>query len=355
MEKITAFIYFLLPKHKSKKPAYCIYFWLMQIAAWGMLITFSIKGYFLWSIIFSTLAQFVFYFFSIIFIKDISKEQNISKTVKYFAISSVILFIISSLGPYFLAYFSIKGPSTPLVTRGALYYYLHFQYNGWFTFALFLHWLKQKNIVHYTKNHKYIYFLLTIGIIPGYALSLIGYLKDAWVYICAYFAVLTQLIALFLFLKEIWIHNKRISSKLNTLQKAFWGIAFLSFVAKTVLQAFSLNPNLALVAFSLRPLVIGYLHLIFLCMLSFFMIAYLLNMQQISIHKNKLSKIGLWAFFFLSILSEILLFLQAYAYYFSIRMVFIPKWLLFVTLFMVLSYLLFLIFIKGKKDKSISA
>jgi len=341
----SCFIVYIVPEDKQSKQSYIIQFWLMELSAFGMLVTFFLYGYNVLSIAFSALSQFAFYWFAVQFFLDLRKVK-ISWIVKGFSIAAIIAALISSLGPYALAYFSITGRGSPIVTRGSGYYYLHFQYNGWFSFgvfALFFQWLDRKKIHFNAKSINLIFILFIIGLIPGYALSLIGYINKFWVYTCSWFAIVTQLLAIIILVKEIWKNKTLILVRLFPITQYLWGVALLSLLVKSIFQALSLHPDLAIVAFSLRPLVIGYLHLIFICFVSFFLIGYLIQHFKFQFATSMFAKSGLLLFSFFSILNEILLFLQAFGYYFSFHYPKIPKYLLWVTLLMFLSLLLFLI------------
>lgn len=340
---MSSFVQFLLPKEKKQKSAYGWIFWLMIATSIGMLVSFAIQGYGLFSILSSTIAQILFYWFTVQFMVD-GWNTIENKTVKLFSFASLIALFLSTLGPYFLAYFSIKGPSTPLVTRGALYFYLHFQYNGWFSFAmlsLFFNWLHTRKLIYKASYLRWSSILLILGIIPGFALSLIGYKNDWWIYANAYFAVITQVIAVALICISIYMVRKELMERLSKTMKLLWSLAILALIAKTGMQVFSLNPNLALIAFDSRPLVIGYLHLIFLIMLTFFLFAYFFDNNQLRYNQSKLTKVSLWSFVIFSIISELFLFMQAGAFYLSIRMAWIPKYTFFVTIFMVLALAIF--------------
>lgn len=350
------FIAFILPKEMRYKKVYTVQFWLMQLSAFGMLITFFIYGYNAVSIAFSALSQFVFYWFAIVFIKDLRKS-DVSYIVKGFAIAAVVAAVISSVGPYALGYFSSTGTGNPIVTRGAVYYYLHFQYNGWFSFAvfaLFFQWLFTQGIQLNKKTINSVLLLFVLGLIPGYALSFMGFINNVWVHLLSWFAIITQLIGVFLLFKEIWKARTSILSPLPVIVKYLWVIALLSLMVKSILQALSLHPSLAIVAFSLRPLVIGYLHLIFICFVSFFLIGLLIHRFEYKYARVSVAKFGLITFMVASLLNEFLLFLQAGGYYFSFYIPTIPEILFGVTVVMSFSLLLFLLGQFGKKTSLIS-
>lgn len=340
---IGSFVEFLLPREKREKKVYGWVFWLMTMASFGMLISFTIQGYGFYSILFSTIAQIVYYWFTIQFIKDGKKDIK-NKTVRLFSFAALGTLFISTLGPYFLAYFSVKGSPTPLATRGALYIYLHFQYNGWFFFgimSLLFDWLNGKNLVHKPSYLKWSAILFIVGVIPGASLSIIGYTSETWISISAYFSVITKIIAALLIFVSLFKVRRNLNQILTRPMKVLWGVSAFTFFAKTGMETFSLNPDLALVVFSLRPLVIGYLHLIFLLMFTLFLFAYFFDKNQLKYKNTRLLTIGLWGFVVFSTLSEIFLFLQAYSYYFSVRMPLLSKYIFFVTLGIVLSLSLF--------------
>lgn len=345
------FVQFILPSEKRNNPAYRAQFWLMFLSAIGMLISFLLQGYSPVSIAFSTFSQFVFYWFAIQFIIDVTRSK-VAPIIRNFAIAAILSAVISSIGAYALGYFSLTGSGSPIITRGSIYFYLHFQYNGWFSFAviaLFFQWLQQKKVDFSQSSLKWIFILMAVGIIPGYFLSLMGYYNKFWVHLFSWFSILTQLAAVYLFVKELFKNKKSIISNLSTIKKWLWGIALLSFLTKTILQALSLHPDLAIVAFSLRPLVIGYLHLIFICMISFFIFGYLIHQGKLLFSSSILAKVGLVGFFLFSILNEVALFLQAFGYYFSFHFPTIPKNLFLITIGMSLFLFFFLL---GQLKKS---
>jgi hypothetical protein len=85
-------------------------------------------------------------------------------------------------------------------------------------------------------------------------------------------------------------------------------MASIAFIIKIGLQLMSLIPFLTGYAFSYRPIVIGYLHLSFLGIISFFIIGYI---NQILEKTNKqVSKGGTWVFITGVLVQEIILMCQ---------------------------------------------
>lgn len=81
-------------------------------------------------------------------------------------------------------------------------------------------------------------------------------------------------------------------------------------LSKIVLQLLSVFPFLSNYAFSFRPIVIGYLHLSFLGIISFFILAYI---NQVLIEQGKhLSIVGVLIFSIGVILQETVLMFQGF-------------------------------------------
>ena len=104
------------------------------ICSYGMLVFFIIQGYGLISILFSSASVFVSYFFAYQFNKDLKLLNPDLLSKKWFK-AALFFNIISSFGTYYLAYIMITKKFVQEIYLSSVYYYLHFQYNGWFFFA----------------------------------------------------------------------------------------------------------------------------------------------------------------------------------------------------------------------------
>jgi cytochrome bd-type quinol oxidase subunit 1 len=102
--------------------------------SYGLLISYIIPRLDLLSIIFSTLSVFVSYVFCYQFIKDLKQLDNEYLVRKWFS-AALFFNVLSSLGTFYLAYMMISKNIVQDVYLSSVYFYLHFQYNGWFFFA----------------------------------------------------------------------------------------------------------------------------------------------------------------------------------------------------------------------------
>jgi hypothetical protein len=345
----SCMIAYLLPEKAKSKNSYLWLFILLEVVSIGLLITCLYQGYGLFSAIFSFLFIGLFYVFIAIFWSDYKQIKH-RKEIQWFTYTALIWFVCSTLGPYLIVYFTFAKGISSIDMRALLYFYLHFQYNGWFTFAIFallLHWLHQ--IGHYptARKIKAVFILLTLGVIPGYFLSLIGFYPYKWIEVLSTIAVISHFAAAFVLLFIVVKGYRHINSFITRDVDLLWKTATIAYFLKTALQGATLIPSLAAFAFSFRPLIIGYLHLIFLCFISFFLIGFLLAHGEIHTSKGSLSKLGMIVFYIFVLLNEVMLFGQSYCGFINKYYSFFPALLFWVTTGIFLGLLLFIL---GQKN-----
>ena len=160
-------IYHVFLKHQSIHQAYYRLFWLTQITVVGMLVTFPFTGYALFSILFSSLFIIASYAFARMIFKHTPSE--LKQTPAYKCIRIALWFmILSSIGPWALGGIMSTLGSESDWYRNAIYFYLHFQYNGWFIMALtgvFIYLLDQNKIQLPQQTFNLFYRLMNVGII----------------------------------------------------------------------------------------------------------------------------------------------------------------------------------------------
>jgi hypothetical protein len=287
----------------GQKINYRKYHWILMantVTAHGMLITFIFQGYGALSIAFSTLSIFVSYFFIYHYWKDlrcIKEGQHITIWFK----SALILLGLSSIGPFALAY---------LMASHTL---LHFQYNGWFIFAclgLLFSLLKEKNQPNLSQISKHLFTILTLTVVPTYLLSILGLKVSSYLFWIAAVSSILQLGVLFYSYKLLQVIRNSLNTRLNKMTSYLWTLAYASFCLKIILQSLSVIPYLGQFAFSLRPVIIGYLHLCFLGVISFFILG--VFVEVLAKEGMQLSKSGLLIFILGVLLQEGILMVQAF-------------------------------------------
>ena len=133
------------------------------ISAYAMIPSFIYNGYYWASIAASTaalLTSFVFFFF---LLKDLKGKQDL---VKPWFLGGLFFAVISSAGVFSLSYMMMSGNITQTLYLASTYYYLHFQYNGFFIFCcigLLIYSLKQIGAEIGEKENKLIFWLMFLA------------------------------------------------------------------------------------------------------------------------------------------------------------------------------------------------
>ena len=256
---------------------YVTLFYVFQISVAGMLLSFPVQGYGAVSIAFSTLHVFADYLFAIWFFKDTAYPNNRSNYALLFARWAVVFMALSSAGPYGLGYAMANGLQNTPFYHLCIYFYLHFQYNGWLIFgiiALILHHLAQTGAVIPVLRLQWFLRLMVFSCVVSFSLSALFTHPPAWVYAAGFVSGSMQAMAILLIAPLIWKHMNRFGAS-GSITRWLFGLSALSFALKALLQLASAFAPVADFAFHHRNLIIAYLHLVFIGVGTFFFLAYL--------------------------------------------------------------------------------
>ncbi len=279
------------------------------LVSYGMLVTFSYQGYGLYSICFSTLSILLSYIFAFIAWRDI-RVSELSLTVQRWFRSALLFLVLSSIGTFYLAYLQKTGSVDTRQQLTAVYFFLHFQYNGWFFFTcmgLASHWLVRQGIV--MPIGKLVYRIFSWACIPAYMLSILWYNLPVWMYVLLVIVVILQLSAWTMWVWGISREAGRIKPLLSSsLVKGLLCAVALAASIKFLLQTFSVIPSLSVLAYSFRPIVVGYLHLVLLGVITLFLLAFVFQAEIFS--RTRLVGFSVAAFVVGVILNELLLMVQ---------------------------------------------
>jgi hypothetical protein len=162
---LTTLIYKFYLSEKFVDKKYKVLFWSTQFSIFGMLLTFPFTGYAIISIIFSTLFLLNSYGFIWLFQKHTSSEQKHLNSFKLFQVALWFM-VLSSVGPWVLGVIMNTLGSTSSWYRNAIYFYLHFQYNGWFIIAIF-------GMLFFVFQHRCNPYFFLVGIVDETSPSLL--------------------------------------------------------------------------------------------------------------------------------------------------------------------------------------
>jgi hypothetical protein len=278
------------------------------VTAYGMLISFPIQGYALWSISFSTLSIFVSYAFAVVYWKDLNSlpQKNVSQN----SFKAAVFFnALSSLGAFALAFMMATKNIHQNFYLASVYFFLHFQYNGWFFFGVLgLIFSRLEQITILQKPLRSIFILFVTACIPAYLLSALWLPMHPVIYWIVVLAAIAQVIAWYRFI-QLYRRNRQLFAGCFPLAgRWLLLLAALAFTIKLMLQLGSTIPSLSQLAFGFRPIVIGYLHLVLLGVISISLIGYILSFQLMRVSKWLLP--GIKIFVAGIVLNEVLLMLQ---------------------------------------------
>lgn len=304
---LTSLIFYLFIKKETVKKNTVI-FWSTQITIIGMLVSFPITGYALFSIIFSSLFLICTYWFYALFRKNTTCLKN-SYTYKFIN-TSLVFMVFSSIGPWALGIIITTLGNSSHWYKNAIYFYLHFQYNGWFIFCLlgiFLHFIETAKIQVNRKVISTFYKLMVFSSIFTLFLSFLWIKPPAYIYIFAIIGSLLQLLALFSFHQIINSIKTQISQKITPLLFMILKFVYLLFIFKIALQFMSSIPYFAILISQIVDFVIGYLHLTFLGLVSLSLFVFLSYFNLL-----KLSKFWIRIYLIGFITSEIIILYKGF-------------------------------------------
>lgn len=252
-------------------------FIMLQILVLGMLISFPLQGYGLFSIIFSTLHTILAGVFLVLFFQDLKQENLKNSASVWFVKTSLFFFLLSSLGPFSLGFLMANGLEQSNWYYFAIYFYLHFQYNGFFLFGvlgLFFKLLEENNVLITKVKVLQAGLIMAIACLPAYFLSVL-WANPGWIFTTVGFvAAVFQIISLILFIKIFNDHQRAIKAAFNPFSVSLLLIILAAFTVKIVLQLLSVDPDIARLAYQFRPYVIAYLHLVLLGIISLFLLVW---------------------------------------------------------------------------------
>jgi hypothetical protein len=343
-QTIFCFLVFFLHK-KDIIDAYAKYRWLLianLISAYGMLISFTIQGYAFYSITFSTISIIVLAIFAVFYWKDLNRHEG--NTLAAFCCKAALIFAqISSFATFMLAWLMVNKFEGQYWYVAAIYFFLHFQYNGWFFFgclSILFMMVPKKN--YNSALAKKLCVTLVACCAPAYLLSVINFAIPPYAYVIATITGVVQCLAL------IWllIIMRPALNVVKSGNKWLFQLVAAAVTIKFLLQMFSTLPALAILAFGSRPIIVGYLHLVLLCIISLFLLA----MSRNYLNYSSLFKVATVVFVIGIIANEAVLMGQGLMGFYGIPMSHVIETLFVITVVILLGILLLNIAMRKTSD-----
>jgi len=313
---IVLLVYEILPPGMSEKSIYQWLFGSAFINAWGMLLSFPFQGYGFYSILFSALFTLTTYVFSWVFIRDIWKARG-GKAVRLLCIGALLSLVFSSAGPIALAYLASSKSVDVLLNRDAVYTYLHLQYNGFFSlavFALLFHRFGETSGKKFQLIALRFAVAISLSILPSLFLTYLWHYPNIYVRLLALTGCVFVILSL-AFLVLVLSNLKGSLSASPALIKNLVLVSMLAFCMKSLMQCGVVIPAVGDLIFANRPIIIGYLHLIMLGFISLYLMAHFCTMGLLDVG-SRFTKYSVMCFLFAVIVNETILMVQGICAFF---------------------------------------
>ncbi len=299
------FVHHFVPSDKRKK--YSLLYWLTQLTVIGMMVSFPVQGYALFSIIFSTLHIVCSY----ILCYRIWKDNNARNPAGLFLRTAIIFMLASTLGAWSVGIaMNLAGKDSALY-QVAIQFFLHFQFNGWFVFSIlsiFFDILRKHGIALKENTLHAFYYTMVFSAIVTFALPVSWYFPSRTLFFINVIGVALQAVSLVYFFRLTASHRQAFFSK-NMGPKWLLGLSLISFATKVIMQAVTVFPAFALASHAVRNFTIGFIHLGMLGVISGFLF-FFLTVDGFQIRHNAVFKSGLVVFYTGFLLTESILFCQ---------------------------------------------
>jgi len=280
----------------------------MQAAVLAMLFSFPVQGYGAISITASTAHMLlacvvVFHLWRASLAWPASGSGRLTRW-------AVVLFLLSTLGVVGIGPIIATGNQGKEIYYWAVQFFLHFQFNGWLWFAamaLGARWAERQGFD--LKLDRPTLALWVLSAILTYALAIAWSEPHPAVFATISIGVVLQVWAAWRTLRILRRLEHRARARFPTWGKVLVGIALLSMAMKVLVQAAVAVPEVAVMGFTIRHYVMGFIHLNTLATLTTLLLAYALLQGWLDIHRLAL-RIGLGLLVAGILFSELLLFTQ---------------------------------------------
>ncbi len=280
----------------------------LQFAVLAMLVSFPLQGYGAVSISASTLHMMLaFWVLAILWRTSRSWPAEGSGRLTRWAI---ILFVLSTMGVLAIGPIIATGNQGKEIYYWAVQFFLHFQFNGWFWFAAMAigaRWAERQGFELHLDR-------LTLGLwiasaVLTYALAIAWSEPHPAVFATVSVAVALQVWAALRTLSLLRRFKAPAQEQFPRWARVLVGIALVSMGLKVLVQASVAVPAVAVMAFTLRHYVMGFIHMNTLGTMTMLLLAYAVVHTWCDL-RHGLARTGLVLLVTGILLSELMLFAQ---------------------------------------------
>lgn len=289
----------------ARRASFGLLFLVTQVATVGMMVTFPFQGYALESILFSSLHVAC----SAVFAWKLLRQSETAPAARVAMRWAFGFMFLSAAGPVALGPLAAADLRSSPWYAMSIYFYLHFQYNGWFLFflkALGFQRLVDIDTPELTLHAARAVHWLAAGTLLTVTLSALWMLPPGWVYVVGMVGAVLQLVGCAHLMRWVRGGGQRVFTR--RLARNLGALALAAFLLKHGMQFASAWPVVTDVAIQ-RTAVIGFLHLVFLGIVSPMLIAWAFELDWLHDRATALTGLALLAFG--ATVTELTLFSQA--------------------------------------------
>lgn len=271
-------------------------------AVLGLAISFSLYGYHWASIALSTVHLFCTYVVTYQFLKNV-KATSLAVQLAHWAL---IWLLVSSIGLWAIAPVGqVLGKLHPLYFM-TIQFFLHFQFNGWFVYGVLA--LLVSLLPADVKLKPWILPGMHLSILFTYALSVSWSTPTSALFYANSAGVVVQAVAFGAFLWVLRMPLQDYYRVSHGFSSTLIKIVVACLVVKIVVQSAVVLPFVAVISYTIRLYVIGFIHLILLGMVTFIIGGITLQKSYIGYKGLNIFGWSIIVIFFMA--TEVLLFLQ---------------------------------------------
>jgi hypothetical protein len=256
--------------------------WLVLAANAGMLVSFPIQGYGPVSIIFSAFHMILGIYIFILYAPFFRRQDSLGfRLIRW----GFIFMILSGLGPIALGPIVALGYKLTIWYDFAIYFYLHFQYNGFFTLVilgLIIHHLDKDHTLYLEKINPAIVYGMVSAVLLTFFLSVLGNDPPLAVYLLGGLGAVIQIVVVILILVTVLRYYSSFFHRDHVYINILLILGLTCLEIKLYLQFLSGIPALAEFVFSNRNIIIVYLHMVLLGFITSFLISWWYRLNPVS-------------------------------------------------------------------------
>lgn len=323
-----------------------------------MFIAFLAQGYALYSIILSTVHIFIEYWVISFIWRQLKDLKKLSKTGTLFMKGALITLFVSTLAPFTLGGIAAAGLKDSQFFDMAVYFYLHFQYNGWLFFYLIgmlLFILAKRNIILDQRTLTTGFFIYFIALLPNYLLSILCGDLGIDLTGLAMLGGIGQWIGVLTIIIAFWNVWKKIVDYFSNFIGFWLYVIFILLLMKSTMELGLISPTIANSVYDTRNIIIGYLHLTLLGFVSIFILTQYQMLNIFKVNERKF-KIAMIIFFIGFCLNEICLFTVGLFTWMNIYIIsYYLEGLLFASIVLLIGITMIALSVYGKQKNSPSS